>query len=247
MTRKFTGKTIMVTGASSDLGIALIPLLMQEGLRVFAGVHSPKGREKLQTEFENEIKEGKIKPIPFDLNCLETIEQIEWNSISYLCDLAHPDYESLIASADLKELENYFRATVTGRSALLKSALRGMIGQKFGRALFLSSTAAERVLNGQGFYSASKATGEQLYQTAGIEMGIKGITTVVLRVGYMDSGRGKPFIQNHSVEKQIPTGRVLNLSEVAETILFLLSDSALQINGAIVPMDGGMNRAKTWV
>ncbi len=244
MITKFSGKNAVLTGASSDLGAALIPLLLEEGLTILAGVHSSKGEQRIRAQFHNEIKQGKIQLIPLSLNRFEEFDQIPWNEVSYLCDLAHPDYESLIAAANVTELESYFTATLTGRSALLKSAFRGMIRQKFGRALFLSSTAAERVFSGQGFYAASKTAAEQLYQTAGIEMGSKGITTVVLRPGYIQSGRGKKFLQDHSVEKRIPTGRILTPREVAETIVFLLSDSALQINASIVTMDGGMNRAK---
>ncbi len=244
MITQFTGKKAVVTGSSSDLGLALIPLLLEEGLTILAGVHSSRGEEKVRTTFQNEIQQGKIQVFSMDLSRFEQLDQISWKEVSYLCDLAHPNYESLVAAADVKELENYFAATLTGRSALLKSAFRGMIRQKFGRALFLSSTAAERVFSGQGFYAASKAAAEQLYQTAGIEMASKGITTVVLRPGYIESGRGKRFSQNHSVEKRIPTGRILASREVAETIVFLLSDSALQINASVVTMDGGMNRAK---
>jgi len=67
-----------------------------------------------------------------------------------------------------------------------------------------------------------------------------------LRFGYIDSGRGRKFIQTHSKEviDKVPIKRALTKKEVTEAILFYLSDSAAGFNATEISMDGGLTAGK---
>lgn len=244
MKLSFQKERLAIIGGSCEIGQILARQALQCGLKLLLASSSRESQEPLQRLFESEISQGAVETAVIRLEDPESHKVLDRFSPHYLVDLAQPDYEALTASADEEQVHRFFSASLSGRSALLKRSLRCMISQKFGRVVFVSSTAADRINPGQAFYSASKSAAEKLYEAAGIEMGRKGITSAVLRPGYIASGRGNRFRTGQEVEQLIPTGRVLNPQETAQTILFLLSDSALQINASVITMDGGMSRAK---
>jgi len=127
----------------------------------------------------------------------------------------------------------------------LKRVGRTMLKQRRGRLVFVSSSAAFRPNPGQGFYAAAKQASEALYRSMGLEMGKRGITTVTLRPGYINSGRGRRYLaQKEDILSHIPTGKPLSPEHVAETIMFLLSDSAAGFNATEIIMDGGLTAGK---
>ena len=121
-----------------------------------------------------------------------------------------------------------------------------MLVQKSGRLIYMSSTAAGMPNKGQGFYAAVKLAGEALYKNIGIELAAKGITSISLRPGYVNAGRGEKYISKSKNEilKKIPAGKALVSSEIAETIMFFLSDSARGFNATEIVMDGGLTAGK---
>ena len=74
-------------------------------------------------------------------------------------------------------------------------------------------------------------------------MADRGITTVILRPGYIDAGRGR-----HYVKRNLPDFKnhvnVISVKDVSDTILFLLSDSARGFNATELVMDGGLTAGK---
>jgi len=244
MKLNFSHNHLLITGANSELGIAIAKEALENSLNLTLSVRSEKAQTALIKLFPKEIGDGRVEIATLNLNKPDRFTQLDWKNYNYICDLAQPDHESLIASSNEKENDDYFNATITNRATLLKNAIRGMLSSKFGRLIFISSTATDLINPGQGFYAASKAASEKLYQATGIEMGAKGITTAILRPGYIESGRGKGFLTKDKTKGRIPTARALNCEEIAKTTIFLLSDSALQINGSIITMDGGMSQTK---
>jgi len=121
-----------------------------------------------------------------------------------------------------------------------------MLKKRRGRLIYISSSAAERPNPGQGFYAAAKLASEALYRNMGLEMGERGITTAILRPGYVDAGRGAIFMRKHGrvLLEMIPVKRAITQEEIAQTILFLLSDSAISINATAIVLDGGLTAGK---
>jgi 3-oxoacyl-[acyl-carrier protein] reductase len=110
--------------------------------------------------------------------------------------------------------------------------------------VFISSTAAARPNPGQGFYAAAKLASEALYRNMGLELGGRGITTIILRPGYVNTGRGRTYLEEKNVLKAVPIKRAVTQEEIAETVLFLLSESAAGMNATIITMDGGLTYGK---
>lgn len=247
MNLTFSGKTALLCGGSCDLGIALASLLSSQGIQPVLTYRSPESLRHITKA---------LKDIPnayttcfLDLNNISSIETAFSsldNSLDYLVDFAQGDYEALVASADTMRIAGYMEINITAKAAMLKNAVRSMITQRGGRLVFVSSTAAGRPNPGQGFYAASKLAAEALYKNMALELGRFGISTVTLRPGYIDAGRGKSYIDANrdALIKRIPSQSFITADDVAATILFLLSDQAKGFNATELTMDGGLSAGK---
>ncbi|BCS97316.1 short-chain dehydrogenase [Desulfoluna limicola] len=246
---KFHGKTVLVVGGSCEMALALAPALEAAGLLPVLTFRSEEAKKRSQTALGNQ---GSTTCF-FDLG--KALEPEGFSELDacfsdggpdYLVDFAHGNLESLVATAATEDVGHYLHENVTCRAALVKWAARRMTAKRFGRMLYVSSTAAALQNGGQGFYAASKKACEALYQGIGIEMGKKGITSAILRPGYVTAGRASTFMAENEawVKKRVPLGRAASPSEVAETLLFLLSDAARPINATTITMDGGLTACK---
>jgi 3-oxoacyl-[acyl-carrier protein] reductase len=245
----FGGKTVLMVGGSCEMALALVPGLVESGLLPVLTCRSEGAKTRIQTVL------GGLNHATcfFDLSnaldpeCFSDLDaRFSDGGPDYLIDFAHGNLESLVATADPQDVGRYFHENVTCRAALIKWAARRMTAKRFGRMLYVSSTAAALQNGGQGFYAASKKACEALYQGIGIEMGKKGVTTAILRPGYVAAGRASTFMAENEawVKKRVPLGRAVTPVEVAETLLFLLSDAARPINATTITMDGGLTACK---
>ena len=172
-------------------------------------------------------------------------DKVELPIVDSVIDFAHSELDGLLASLDDEEASSYWLSMVATRQQMLKQITRKMIPLRSGRLIFISSTAAALPNSGQGIYAASKRAIESLYQSIGIELGKKNITTVSLRLGYLNSGRGEQFIKNQdNLIKRIPARKWVELSDVAKTLVFLLSPASAMINATTITMDGGLTATK---
>ncbi len=243
----FTGKNVLIPGGSCEMGICLAEFLINENLFPMLTYRNEKGRNAILKELSS--FKGKFEALPLDLGDPDSIDTLfkKIDSPDFLVDFAQSHYENFVASASRDDVYTYFEENVSSRAEIIKRVARVMLEMKRGRLVFISSAAAQVSNPGQGFYAASKCASEALYKNAGLEMGRRGITSVILRPGYADSGRGRAFLQankENDVLTKVPIRRTLTVTEIAEAILFFLSDSASGFNAAVIPLDGGLTACK---
>jgi len=247
MKLQFSGRNVLILGGSCDLAICLAECMMESSLFPIITYRSEKGEKRISEKFENSSDEYSSLYLDFGRrDSLDALSAQTVDDIDFLVDFAQGDLESFIAAADTDSMFHYFSENVAFRAEILKRVSRVMLKKKRGRFIFISSTAALRPNPGQGFYSAAKLASEALYKNLGLELGGRGVTTVTLRPGYVCAGRGRQYLQTHEKEmlKMVPIKRAIAEREVAETILFLLSDSAWGFNATEITMDGGLTAGK---
>jgi len=243
----FSGNRALILGGSSDLAITLAELMIKSDLFPILTYRSERGKMHISEELQPFA--GKYNTCYLDFTDRDSVNSLFHqigDDIDFLVDFVQGDLKSLVASADEDGIYRYFTENVSFRAEILKRAGRAMLKKKRGRLVFISSTAADKPNPGQGFYASAKLASEALYRNLGIELGKHGITTVSLRPGYIDEGRGKAFIKARQEEimKKVPIKRALTGEEVAETILFLLSDSSRGFNATEICIDGGLTAGK---
>ena len=247
MRLEFSGKYALVTGGSCEIALELVRAMIAEGIRPILGYRSEQGHRTLLDRLQG-VPDG-FDTLLLDLTRIDAPESTSAllsGRIDYLVDLAQDDLEGLVASADSEAVRRFFDAHMSGRAVLVQQVARCMLRQKRGRMVFVSSTAAGCPNPGQGFYAAAKCAAEALYRNVGLELACRGITTVTLRPGYIDTGRGRRYLREKgdALLGRIPLGRALTVEEVVRTLLFLLSDGAVGFNATTMTMDGGLSAGK---
>lgn len=236
----FRGHSVLVLGGSSDIGLALSALLLEEGLQVLSTHATARGKARISARFAESVV-----PIPFDLGNTESLALLKTKlaDIDYLVDLAQADDEGLLASASETQAAAYFQAHITTRLLVLKEVCRHMLPRRFGRLVHVSSTAAALPASGQGFYSASKNAAEALYQSMGLELASRGISSLSLRLGLVDAGRGQRFLDLENRREHL-AAQTVSVVQAASTLLFLLADEALGLTATTITMDAGLTARK---
>ena len=244
---KFSGNQALIVGGSCELAVTLAQCMIKADLFPILTYRNEKGLEYITKSLKTYRKKYRAFFLEFgNRNSINSLfRQIDYH-IDYMIDFVHGNFESLIASADVDKIYSYFAKNISFRAEIVKRVARIMMQNKRGRFIYISSSAAAKPNPGQGFYAASKLASEAIYKNLGLELGGHGITTITLRPGYIDSGRGGQFIKAHTHEvfNKIPIKRVLTKKEVAKTILFYLSDSATGFNATEISMDGGLTTGK---
>jgi 3-oxoacyl-[acyl-carrier protein] reductase len=241
----FKGKTLLIVGGTCDIALECLKSLSESALNVFLTYRAEDKRLALEAALKSSsLGISFFKLALGDRSALASL----FASIGHcddLLDFAHEDYESLLASASSDHVARYFDSHVAFRADLLRMATRSMLSNRFGRLVFLSSVAADRVNPGQAFYSASKLAAEALYRSAGVELASKGITSAIVRAGLSNTGRGQTHLSHcKTALASIPTRRPLEASELASFLVFLLSDASLGLNASILTIDQGQSAFK---
>jgi 3-oxoacyl-[acyl-carrier protein] reductase len=133
-------------------------------------------------------------------------------------------------------------ANLTGAYRVAKRATRGMLKARWGRMVFISSVSALTGAPGQVNYAASKAGLIGVARSITRELGGRNITANVVSPGFIPTDMTESLSESYREQLlgQIPAGRFGEADEVAAAVTFLASDGAAYINGAVVPVDGGM-------
>jgi len=238
----FRGKTALILGASSAIGLALTGLLLEEGLAVIPTHSSAQGRDAIRERYPD-LAAASPRLDLADKDGLAGLAKILETPVDYLVDLAQADREVLLAAAGEADMDAYFQAHIAHRLALLKAVTRSMLTRRFGRLIYVSSTAAALPAPGQGLYGAAKRAGEGLYQSLGLELGARGITSLSLRLGLVDAGRGERFLDQDD-RRQTLADKIMTVDQAAGTLLFLLCDQALALTCTTITMDAGLTAQK---
>jgi len=247
MMLEFSGRRVLIVGGTCELAIRLAESAIRQNLFPILTYRNNDGNNRIRKQLPGTGTQFDTVRLDFsDPASVEAFCEYVKNDVDYWVDFAHGNFEALIAAADPGAVRQYFIENISMRAQILGSAARGMLTRKQGRMVYISSTAAFRPNPGQGFYAAAKLASEALYKNLGLEMAGRGITTVILRPGYIDAGRGKTYLDAHpqTVRNTMPIGRPLTSREVAETILFYLSDHARSFNAVEITLDGGLSAGK---
>jgi 3-oxoacyl-[acyl-carrier protein] reductase len=117
-----------------------------------------------------------------------------------------------------------------------------MMKARFGRLVYVSSVVGMTGAPGQVNYAASKAGMIGLARSVARELGGRGITANVVAPGYVDTDMTAELSDKRREElmASIPLGRQATADEIAKAVVWLASDDAGYITGAILPVDGGV-------
>ena len=235
----FTGRKVLVTGASGGIGAATVRRLVGQGATVYAGGQDAAKLSKLADETGAE-------PVSFDLTSEDEIRTAVsgldlWGVVNcggFGGEIATPQ------DTDIAVFDKVISINARGSLLVIKHVTPGMIaGGRGGSIVNVSSQASLVALSGHISYGSSKAALDNITRVSALELGRYNIrvnsvnpTVVMTEMSAYYWGRpdvGPPFLE------QMPLGRWATEDEIAAPISFLLSDDASMITGVSLPIDGG--------
>ena len=149
--------------------------------------------------------------------------------------------DKLIIRMNDVDFAEVVETNLTGAFRVARRTSKGMLKAKWGRLVFVSSAVALRGEAGQVNYAAAKAGLVGIARSLTRELGARNITSNVVAPGFTDTDMTAALTedQQQRMLTQIPAGRPASPQEIAAAVLFLASDQAAYVNGAVLPVDGG--------
>lgn len=241
---RFAGRTVVVTGAASGIGRATASRVAREGGRVVAVDVSA---ERL-SEFAASLPDAQIVTVVGDITKQDDVDAIvtaAGDRIDALANVAgvNDDFSPLHETTDAM-WDRVIGINLTGAFKLTRAVLPAMLAAGHGAVVNIASEAGIRGNASGNAYTVSKHGVIGLTRSAAFMYGPQGIRVNAVAPGGVATGI--PFPPNVSqagsarlqpFQAMIPT--VATAEQLAASITFLLSDDGVNINGAVLPSDGG--------
>ncbi len=243
----FSGKNVLVTGASRGIGQAIVRVLAQNNLKVwinYRGDAKPANELKAEIEdmgFEAAIIQADVSKVEDVASMFKAIMESD-GQLSYLVNNAGITKDKLALRMSLEDFTDVINANLTSVFITSKEFLKAMSKKRFGSVVNISSIVSEMGNAGQVNYSASKGGVNTLTKSFAKEGALRGLRFNAVTPGFIQTAMTdelKDDIKDEYI-KNIPLKRFGSAKEVATAVAFLLSDDASYITGEILKVNGGL-------
>ena len=228
-------RTVLITGGNRGIGYAIAEEFVAQGYRVAVTARSGSGPAGSLTVTADVTDAASI-------DAAFTAVEAELGPVEVVVANAGITRDSLLLRMSEQDFTDVIDTNLTGVFRTVKRASKGMLRARFGRIIFISSVVGLYGSAGQVNYSASKAALVGMARSLTRELGARGITANVVAPGFIetDMTAALPDEQQKMYQQSIPAGRFATALEVARVVTWLAGDDAAYINGAVIPVDGGL-------
>ena len=238
---------VLVTGGSRGIGKAAALACAREGAHIIINY---AGNVKAAEATVKEISDlgQKCLAVQADISKLADVERLieeataEFGKIDILVNNAGITRDGLLMRMKEEDWDAVIETNLKGIFLCTKAVIRGMMKQRSGRTINMTSVVGVMGNAGQANYAAAKAGVIGFTKSTAKELASRGITVNAIAPGFIHSDMTSVLPENVKEEmvKAIPIGRMGEAEEVADAVVFLASNSARYITGQVIHVDGGM-------
>lgn len=228
-------QTVLVTGGNRGIGKAIATEFKNAGYNVAITYRSGNAPEDFFA-----VKADVTNTASIDAAFKEV--EAEFGPIGIVIANAGINKDTLLMRMSEDDFTSVIDTNLTGAFRVAQRATKGMLKNKRGRIIFISSVSGLYGNPGQVNYSASKAGLVGMARSITRELGSRNITANVIAPGFIKTDMTDALADD--LKKQytdaIPARRFAEPKEIADVALFLAGDGAGYISGAVIPVDGGL-------
>ena len=241
--KKFKGKVALVTGASRGIGSDITEALIETGVYVIGTATTKEGAERISSKMGSNGRGIKLD-VSFQESVDEVFNDINENegSPSIIINNAGIAKDSILMKMKSNDWDEVISTNLSGIYRICKLGIRAMIKSRYGRIVNIASIIGHIGNPGQTNYAAAKAGIIGFSKSLAREVATRNITVNVVSPGFIltDMTNALSDAQKNEMLEKIPLGRFGTGNEVANAVIYLVSDSASYITGQTLHVNGGM-------
>ncbi len=244
---RLKGQVALVTGASRGIGEVIALHLAKEGVKVAVNYHTGAEAASMVVSAITSAG-GEALPVGADVSqekdTISMVDQViqTWGQLDILVNNAGITRDKLLIRMTAEEWDAVINVNLRGAYICTKTALPHMIRRRRGRIVNISSIVGVSGNPGQANYAASKAGLIGFTKAMAREVASRNITVNAVAPGYITTTMVQQLsdeVQKRILDK-VPMARFGTPEDVAETVVFLCTDSAGYITGQVIGIDGGL-------
>lgn len=239
-------RTALITGASRGIGKACALALSASGARVALCARDAGQLEELAGHIRAQGQEALAAAM--DLSNADSIKETiakvakDFGRVDILVNNAGIAKDGLAIRMKKDDWDLVISTNLTGAFLMCQQVLQGMMRERWGRIINISSVVGEMGNAGQANYAASKAGLIGLTKALAQEMGSRNITVNAIAPGFVETGMTHGLSQElkEKMLANIPLKRIGRPEDVAAAVVFLASEGASYITGHVLDVNGGL-------
>jgi len=236
-------KNIIVTGATGGIGNSIVKNLIEQGANVLATGTRTEKLEELKKKY------NQINILQFDISNHDKIEGFIDNATSKLggkldciVNNAGITKDNLTIRMSYEEWSKVIDINLTSTFLMSKFSIKKMLKNKSGKIVNITSVVGHTGNVGQANYTASKAGIVAMSKSLAIEYAKKNINVNCISPGFIETAMTEKIDEKfkESIISKIPSNRLGKPEDIANAVVFLISDQSNYINGETIHVNGGL-------
>jgi len=240
------GRIALVTGASQGIGRACALALAGAGATVALAARNESKLAEVAAEIE--AAGGKAAAFALDVASEESIKAgskailDRFGKVEILVNNAGITRDDLVLRMKRSDWDDVIATNLTGAFLLTQAVLRAMLKNRWGRIINISSVVGRAGQAGQVNYAATKAGLIGMTRSLAREVAARGVTVNAVAPGYIETPMTAVLTpeQTAAMMTAIPLGRAGTDADIAHAVLYLASEGAGYVTGAVLDVNGGM-------
>jgi 3-oxoacyl-[acyl-carrier protein] reductase len=239
-------KVAIVTGASRGIGRCIALALATQGAKVVASARNAEALDNLVEEIKQQGGEATavVGDVAVDTDASELIDQAvaKYGQVDILVNNAGITRDGLLLRMKNEDWDAVLDTNLKGAFLCIRAAAKVMSKQRSGRIINISSVVGEMGNAGQANYCASKAGLLGLTKSVARELARRNVTVNAITPGFIVTDMTDDMTDKarQAMTEQIPLGRLGEVDDIANAVIFLASDQSSYITGQVLGINGGM-------